>query len=127
MEEEDEDGQPPAKTAKRQNNGTSDAASAGSSSDNFQKLLSTFGTYSLTDSGLKQLEDPTPETMLAPVHDAMTSSFRISHLLAARTVDRLIKHGCADFDKVEKSTWDERTDILAEGGCTRYRERTATQ
>lgn len=57
----------------------------------------------------------------------MLTSTRISHQLAAKTVQTAIEAGYANLENPEKSAWQERTEVLTEGGYTRYREKTATQ
>ena len=39
----------------------------------------------------------------------------------------VIGAGYADLEKLEKSSWEERTEVLTEGGYTHYREKTATE
>jgi len=96
-------------------------------SDKIQKLLSTYGTLPLQDTALSDPTSPTPETIFAHLLNATLSSTRISHELAAKTVRTVIEAGYADLDTLEKSSWQERTEVLTEGGYTHYREKTATQ
>lgn len=95
--------------------------------DKIQKLLSTYGTLPLQDTALADPASPTPETVLAHLLNATLSSTRISHQLAAKTVRTTIEAGYATLDTLEKSTWQERTEVLTNGGYTHYREKTATQ
>lgn len=95
--------------------------------DKIQKLLSTYGTLPLQNTALSDPASPTPETILAHLLNATLSSTRISHELAAKTVRTVIEAGYADLDTLEKSSWQERTEVLTEGGYTHYREKTATQ
>jgi hypothetical protein len=89
-------------------------------------IMSAYGVLPLKDLGLDKPNEPTPETILALVLHAMLTSTRISHELAYRSVKRLIEAGYHNLDTLKKSTWQERTEVLTEGGYTRYREKTAT-
>lgn len=128
-------GEPPAKAskpdkkAKQTSKGHSRSqtkASAGSN-DKIQKLLSTYGSLPLKDTALQDPSSPTPETVLAHLLNATLSSTRISHQLAAKTVRTVVEAGYANLETLEKSTWQQRTEVLTEGGYTHYREKTATQ
>lgn len=89
-------------------------------------IMSAYGVLPLQDLGLDKPNEPTPETILALVLHAMLTSTRISHGLAYRSVKRLIEAGYHNLDTLKKSTWQARTEVLTEGGYTRYREKTAT-
>ncbi|KAI1141091.1 hypothetical protein F5Y05DRAFT_376370 [Hypoxylon sp. FL0543] len=91
-----------------------------------QQLISQYGELPLSQTDLSDPDKPTPDTVLALVLNAMLSSTRISHALAAKTVALVIKAGYHKLDVLKKSTWEERTEVLTEGGYTHYRERTAT-
>ncbi|MCJ1375920.1 hypothetical protein MMC20_007158 [Loxospora ochrophaea] len=91
-----------------------------------QKLLSAHGSFPLQDIGLPEPNSATPETVLAHVFHALLTSARISHQLAYKSVKCLIGAGYHDVNVLKKSSWEERTQVLTEGGYTRYREKTAT-
>lgn len=123
-------GEPPAKKSKQE--GDEDTAKVASNkikTDNpkIRQLLDSYGALPLQDSNLSEPTQPTAETMLAHLLNAMLTSTRISHQLAAKTIRTVIQAGYADLQKLEKSSWEERTEVLTEGGYTRYREKTATQ
>ncbi|KAI1640875.1 hypothetical protein F4809DRAFT_589056 [Biscogniauxia mediterranea] len=90
------------------------------------QLISKYGDLPLSDTALSEPDKPTPDTVLALLLNALLSSTRISHALAAKTIAVLIQAGYHKLDVLEKSTWEERTEVLTEGGYTRYREKTAT-
>jgi hypothetical protein len=56
----------------------------------------------------------------------MLSSARISHGIAAKTVGCVIEAGYHKLDVLAKSSWEERTVVLTDGGYTHYREKTVT-
>ena len=56
----------------------------------------------------------------------MIKSRPISHDLSQKAVSTLLKAGYHDIKTLEKSTWDERTMVLKDGGYNRYREQGAT-
>ena len=56
----------------------------------------------------------------------MLTSARISHKLAYQSLQCLIEAGYHEIERLKKSTWQERTEVLTKGGYTRYREKTAT-
>ncbi|KIW92089.1 uncharacterized protein Z519_07073 [Cladophialophora bantiana CBS 173.52] len=68
----------------------------------------------------------TPETILALLLNAILSSTRVSHNIAAKTTALVIKARYHKLDVLKKSTWEERTEVLTKGGYTHYREKTAT-
>ncbi|KAI1492253.1 hypothetical protein F5X96DRAFT_627466 [Biscogniauxia mediterranea] len=90
------------------------------------QLISKYGDLPLSDTALSDPDKATPDTVLALLLNALLSSTRISHALAAKTIAALIQAGYHKLDVLEKSTWEERTEVLTEGGYTRYREKTAT-
>ncbi|KIY03335.1 uncharacterized protein Z520_00026 [Fonsecaea multimorphosa CBS 102226] len=90
------------------------------------KLLQHFGSLPLSDTDLEQPNKATPETILALLLNAILSSTRVSHSIAAKTTALVIKAGYHKLDVLKKSTWEERTEVLTEGGYTHYREKTAT-
>lgn len=91
------------------------------------KVIDDFGRLPLADTPLatKKLS-ATPETILAMAIDAMIKSRPISHDLSQKAVSTLLKAGYHDIKTLEKSTWDERTMVLKDGGYNRYREQGAT-
>ncbi|KAJ9655683.1 hypothetical protein H2198_005480 [Neophaeococcomyces mojaviensis] len=96
------------------------------SSDKLDKILLKYGTVPLSDLGLESPTEPTPETVLAHLLNAMLTSARISHELATKTVKEVFKANYHHLDILKKSSWQERTEVLTDGGYTRYREKTAT-
>ncbi|RYP66948.1 hypothetical protein DL771_007522 [Monosporascus sp. 5C6A] len=91
-----------------------------------RQLIAKYGELPLSDTELAEPGKSTPDTILALLLNAMLSSTRISHALAAKTVATVIKAGYHKLDVLKKSTWEERTQVLTEGGYTHYREKTAT-
>ena len=117
--------EPPKKQAK-QTNPIEYSARTQTSSPKLQKLIDTYGTFPLEDYGLEEPKSPTAPTMLAHLFNAMLTSARISHELAAKSVKCLIEAGYHDIATLKESSWEERTEVLTKGGYTRYREKTAT-
>lgn len=96
--------------------------------DQVKTVIGDYGTAPLAGTPIAE-ELPlseSPETVLAMVIDAMVKSRPISHDLAQKTTDRLLKEGYHDIDTLANSTWEERTKVLQEGGYNRYREQCAT-
>jgi len=91
-----------------------------------QKLITIYGVLPLEALGLPEPTQPTAPNILALVFNAMLTSARISHNIANESVKCLIEAGYHDLDTLEKSTWQERTEVLTKGGYTHYREKTAT-
>ena len=89
-------------------------------------LLSKYGQVPLQEAKLPDPSRPLPDTLLAFVFNAMLTSARISHELAARSVSCLIDAGYHDIHTLKNSSWEERTEALTKGGYTHYREKTAT-
>ncbi|KAG8411159.1 hypothetical protein J3459_016555 [Metarhizium acridum] len=58
--------------------------------------------------------------------NALLSSTRISHHIALATLRCLVDEDYHDLKTLHESSWQERTEILTNGGYTHYRERTAT-
>lgn len=90
------------------------------------QLIDRYGSLPLSDTSISTPLSVTPSTLLALLLNALLSSARISHELAARTVQRVIRAGYHDLPTLKQSTWQGRTEVLTEGGYTRYREKTAT-
>lgn len=92
-----------------------------------QRVIDEFGNAPLGKSPLaNEYLTNTPEIVLAMVMDAMVKSKPISHGLSEKTINHLLETGYHDINKLHKSTWEERTMVLQEGGYNRYREQTAT-
>jgi hypothetical protein len=91
-----------------------------------RKTIEEYGSLPLQDTPAEGPLKPVPETLLAMVLDAMLKSTRISHDLAQRALIRLIEAGYHDIKTLSATTWDDRVQVLSEGGYNRYRERTAT-
>lgn len=89
-------------------------------------LVDNHGELPLSSNGIPEPATPTAATVLAHVFNAMLTSARISHELAAKSVSCLIEAGYADIQTLKNSSWEERTEVLTKGGYTRYREKTAT-
>jgi hypothetical protein len=89
------------------------------------KCLKAYQGFPALD-GLKKPQSATSETVLAHLLHALISSARISHSIAERTVNKLISAHYHDIDTLERSSWEERTVVLTDGGYTHYREKTAT-
>ncbi|KAI2781314.1 hypothetical protein F4815DRAFT_467100 [Daldinia loculata] len=96
------------------------------SNSKIRQLISQYGELPLSQTDLSDPDKPTPDTVLALLLNAILSSSRISHALAAKTVDLVIKVGYHKLDVLKKSSWEERTEVLTEGGYTHYRQKTAT-
>lgn len=92
-----------------------------------RSLLATYGSFPFEASTLSEPRIPTPPTLLAHLLNALLSSTRISHAIASKTLGLLIEAGYTNLETLEKSTWEERTEVLTEGGYTHYREKTATE
>lgn len=90
------------------------------------KLIDQYGHIPLADLGLKDPEKATSETVFAHIFNALLSSGRIGHDIAHKTLQCLINAQYHNLETLKKSTWEERTEILTEGGYTHYREKTAT-
>lgn len=91
------------------------------SNSKIRQLISQYGELPLSQTDLSDPDKPTPDTVLALLLNAILSSSRISHALAAKTVDLVIKVGYHKLDVLKKSSWEERTEVLTEGGYTHYR------
>lgn len=102
-----------------------------SSTAKLHKTIADYGSLPLegTPGQAQQDQDlqPTPSTLLALVLDALLKSTRISHDLAQKTVNAVLRAGYHDIDTLSASTFDDRVRVLSEGGYTRYREQTATR
>lgn len=100
----------------------------GEMQDQLKTVIGDFGTAPLAGTPIADELPLTnaPETVLAMALDAMIKSRPISHDLALKATDRLVKEGYHDIDRLSNSTWDERTNVLREGGYNRYREQCAT-
>jgi hypothetical protein len=84
------------------------------------------GFMPLSGLGLKDPESPTAETVLAHIFNALLSSGRIGHSIAHKTLQCLIDAKYHQHETLKKSSWEERTQVLTEGGYTHYREKTST-
>lgn len=99
------------------------------------KTIADYGSLPLEGTGAVKVDDqnqtqdlqPTPDTLLAMVLDALLKSTRISHDLAQKTLSAVIRAGYHDIDTLSASTFDDRVRVLSEGGYNRYREQTATR
>ncbi|KUI66441.1 hypothetical protein VM1G_02177 [Cytospora mali] len=109
----------------KQNNNNNNNNNKGNT-PKIQSLIDKHGSLPLSHTALESPSSPAPETLLALLLNAMLSSARISHELAARTAEEVIKAGYHRLETLRASTWEERTGVLTEGGYARYREKTAT-
>lgn len=111
-EEEDEQGE--------ENESTIDEPKA-------HKVIEEFGRGPLDRTPLAQ-KPPTaaPEMVLAMVIDALLKSRPISHDLSQRAVNKIVEVGYHEIETLGKSSWEERTMVLKDGGYNRYREQGAT-
>jgi hypothetical protein len=115
------------KTEKPNKSGPQHAATPQeASASKIDQLISKYGNKLPLQDLIQEAESPTAETILALLLNAMLSSARISHRIAAKTVGCVIEAGYHNLDVLMKSTWDERTVVLTDGGYTHYREKTAT-
>ena len=132
--EHDDIGVPPTKKTKHEDPGSGEEAKEHKNEREekpadiakVHDILSKYGALPLSDIGLKQASEATPETILAFIFHAMLTSARISHELAYKSVKCLIEAGYHDVYTLKNSSWQKRTEVLTEGGYTRYREKTAT-
>lgn len=91
------------------------------------KVIEEYGNQPLEGLGVDKPLEPTPEILLAIIIDSMLKSTRISHLLAQKAAIRVFRAGYHDINVLSNTTWDERVQVLSEGGYNRYRETTATK
>ncbi|KAI0172621.1 hypothetical protein GGR52DRAFT_572447 [Hypoxylon sp. FL1284] len=116
----------PASTSASGQDGGDENKASDAGMSKIHQLISQHGRLPLSDTDLSDPESPKPETVLAMLLNAMLSSSRISHVLAAKTIALVIRAGYHKLDVLKESTWEERTKVLTEGGYTHYREKTAT-
>ena len=91
------------------------------------KIVEEFGRVPLEGTSFaKEPLEASPETVLAIAIDAMIKSRPISHELSQKTVNKILEAGYHDIQKLAKSSWEERTMVLKDGGYNRYREQGAT-
>ena len=92
------------------------------------KVLNEFGRPPLHGTSLGKVEslNASPEIVLAMVMDAMIKAKPISHNLAQKTIKTLIEAGYHDIDTLSNTSWDDRVEVLREGGYNRYREQCST-
>jgi hypothetical protein len=91
------------------------------------KTIEEYGTLPLEGLGVDKPLESTPEILLAIVIDSMLKSTRISHLLAQKASISVFKAGYHDINVLSNTSWDDRVQVLSEGGYNRYRETTATK
>jgi DNA-binding LacI/PurR family transcriptional regulator len=92
------------------------------------KVVSEFGKFPLHGTSLANPKtfNASPEIVLAMVIDAMIKAKPISHNLTQKTIKVLIEAGYHDIDTLTNTSWDDRVEVLREGGYSRYREQCAT-
>jgi hypothetical protein len=119
-----------APEAKRPKTETEAAKPAAPSSkvdgEKLDNLMAKYGHPPLSDIGVHVDKMKPSEQVMVHIFNAMLSSGRISHSIAAKSVKCLIDAGYADLTTLKASTWQKRTEVLTEGGYTHYREKTAT-
>lgn len=91
------------------------------------KTINEYGTLPLEGLGVDKPLKPSPEILLAIVIDSMLKSTRISHNLAQKASKAVFKAGYYDINTLSNTSWDDRVQVLSEGGYNRYRETTATK
>lgn len=91
------------------------------------KTIDEYGTVPLEGLRVDKPLEPTPEILLAIVIDSMLKSTRISHNLAEQTSMKVFAAGYYDIEILSNTSWDDRVQVLSEGGYNRYREITATK
>lgn len=117
---------PGSEHAKKPTNQEPSASTPPSRNPKIQTLLSSYGSTPLSSTALTSPTTPSASTLLAHLLNALLSSARLSHDLAARTVATVIRAGWHHLDVLKATSWQQRTEVLTEGGYTRYREKTAT-
>lgn len=125
------DDAPPPKKRQRKVEDTSEGigekSSTSTSNAKLKKLIEAHGQLPLEMYGLPDPLVPTPRNMLANLFHAMLTSARISHGIAAKSVKTLLDNNYHELHTLKQSSWEERCDVLTEGGYAHYRERTSTQ
>ncbi|KAJ6036810.1 hypothetical protein N7540_001089, partial [Penicillium herquei] len=98
-----------------------------SSSSRIHSVTTEFGQRPLTGTLFDKQDhlDAAPDTVLAMVLDVMVKSRPISHDLSRRALAHMIEEGYHHIDILSSTTWEERTNVLREGGYNRYREQCA--
>ncbi|KAJ5697776.1 hypothetical protein N7488_011460 [Penicillium malachiteum] len=97
-------------------------------SSSIHSVTTEFGQRPLTGTLFDKQDhlDAAPDTVLAMVLDVMVKSRPISHDLSRRALAHMIEEGYHHIDILSSTTWEERTNVLREGGYNRYREQCAT-
>lgn len=97
-------------------------------SSRIQSVISEFGQPPLAGTTLANQSnlDASPDTVLAMVLDVIVKSRPVSHNLTHKTISHLLDEGYHHIDILATTTWEERTNVLREGGYNRYREQCAT-
>ena len=88
-------------------------------------LLDRHGTTYADEAGIA-LEKGTPSPLFRLLCLSLLQSARISSDIAMRAAKGLAKRRWNTAGAMLQSTWQQRVDVLNEGGYTRYQERTAT-
>jgi hypothetical protein len=94
-------------------------------------IATTHPTDPLSFLNLTHPHDPTSETVLAHILHALLSSSSsestpIPPTTITNTLLSLQRAGYLDLDNLDLSTWEDRTQVLTNGGYTRFRERVAS-
>lgn len=122
----------PSKTAKDDGenevtNGESTSNIESTVAHKIRKTIDEYGTVPLEGLAVDKPLEPSPEILLAIVIDSMLKSTRISHSLAQEASIAVFEAGFYDIKILSNTSWDDRVQVLAEGGYNRYREMTATK
>jgi len=89
------------------------------------KLLHLYGQTFSDEVGIK-LRQNSPSALFQLLNASVLFSARISHELSINTARHLVKKGLTTPRKVQQTSWEQRVEVLDEGGYARYREKTAT-
>lgn len=87
-------------------------------------IMAKYGDVPLKDFGDKKWS--ASETVMAHILNGLLSSTRISHSIATRTPECLLNDNYHDLEGLQRTSWQQRTEVLTTGGYTHYREKTAT-
>ena len=68
-------------------------------------------------------KDPPSRIVMAHILNAMLSSARVPHNVAASALEVLLDKSYHDLDVLAQTSWEQRTADLREGGYIRYDER----
>ncbi|KMP00529.1 hypothetical protein CIHG_07341 [Coccidioides immitis H538.4] len=92
-----------------------------------QQLLTEQGSFPLQEIGFSFPLSSSSATVLALLFEALLKAAPISHKTADETLKELLKHGYEDINVLKNSSWDERSDVLIEGGYRHYYKKTSSE